>query len=91
MNKQQSAQAPVSGHLNAPTRALSPREWEVLELLVEGNSNRLIAIALKLSVKTVEKHRQKMMDKLGIHHITGLTRYAMASGITEIPAPFSAP
>ena len=84
-----SAQAPRPPRIKAPARALTPREREVLELLVEGYTNKLMAKALKISVKTVEKHRQKLMNHLDIHHITGLTRYAIATGLSKVPSPIS--
>ena len=62
---------------------LSSRETEVLQLIAEGKLNKQIAFELGLSIKTVEKHRQKLMNKLGIHDIAGLTRYAIAKGIIE--------
>jgi DNA-binding NarL/FixJ family response regulator len=62
---------------------LTMREMEVLQLVAEGFSNKEISSELKLSVKTVEKHRQAVMDKLGIHHVAGLTRYAIAKGIID--------
>jgi len=86
MNTGADAQAPLPPDMKTPARALSPRELEVLELLVDGNTNKLIAKALKISVKTVEKHRQKLMNKLDIHHTAGLTRYAIATGVIESSA-----
>jgi DNA-binding NarL/FixJ family response regulator len=62
---------------------LTSREQEVLQLVAEGNLNKQIASALNLSIKTVEKHRQKLMNKLNIHDIAGLTRYAIAQGVVE--------
>jgi len=62
---------------------LSSREVEVLQLIVEGMPNKKVAVELGVSVKTVEKHRQHLMDKLDIHDATGLTRYAIAEGIIE--------
>lgn len=62
---------------------LTSRESEVLQLVAEGNGNKQIAGTLHLSIKTVEKHRQKLMDKLNIHDIAGLTHYAIAHGIVE--------
>lgn len=62
---------------------LSTREMEVLQLIAEGKANKETAEELKISVKTVEKHRQSLMDKLNIHDTAGLTRYAIASGIIE--------
>ena len=65
------------------TDRLSPRESEVLQLIAEGKLNKQIAGELNLSIKTVEKHRQRLMNKLGIHDIAGLTRYAISKGIIE--------
>jgi len=62
---------------------LTSREQEVLQLVAEGQLNKQIAGALSISVKTVEKHRQQLMNKLNIHDIAGLTRYAMARGVVE--------
>lgn len=73
-----------SGRQNAPqTTELTSRELEVLQLVAEGNGNKQIASALNLSIKTVEKHRQKLMNKLNIHDIAGLTHYAIAHGVVE--------
>ena len=65
----------------APT--LSAREMEVLQLIAEGKANKETADVLHISVKTVEKHRQSLMDKLNIHDTAGLTRYAISMGIIE--------
>lgn len=89
MDIEPDAQAPPAAYFKPPARALTPREREVLELLVAGNTNKLIAKALKRSIKTVEKHRQSLMNHLDIHHITGLTRYAIATGISRVPAPIA--
>jgi DNA-binding NarL/FixJ family response regulator len=62
---------------------LTSREIEVLQLIAEGKANKHIAAELCLSVKTVEKHRQQVMDKLKIHDVAGLTRYAISKGIVE--------
>jgi DNA-binding NarL/FixJ family response regulator len=59
----------------------------VLQLIAEGFANKQIADELKISVKTVEKHRQSMMNKLNIHEVAGLTRYAYARGLVGTPAP----
>ena len=56
---------------------------EVLQLIAEGKANKQIAAELCISIKTVEKHRQQVMNKLNIHDIAGLTRYAIAKGIIE--------
>ncbi len=62
---------------------LSSRELEVLQLIAEGKANKQTATELGISIKTVEKHRQNLMAKLGIHEISGLTRYAIGAGIVE--------
>lgn len=62
---------------------LSPREREVLQLIAEGQANKQVAAGLGISVKTVEKHRQRLMEKLNIHDTAGLTRYAIGAGIIE--------
>src|SRR5882724_5295248 len=60
---------------------LTSRELEVLQLVAEGKVNKQIAADLCISIKTVEKHRQQVMNKLNIHDVAGLTRYAIARGI----------
>ena len=62
---------------------LTSREMEVLQLVAEGQANKQVAAELGISIKTVEKHRQHLMDKLAIHETAGLTRYAIAQGIIE--------
>jgi two-component system, NarL family, nitrate/nitrite response regulator NarL len=62
---------------------LTSRELEVLQLIAEGQPNKQVADELKISIKTVEKHRQSMMEKLNIHDVAGLTRYAIGAGIIE--------
>ena len=70
-------------HTKTNATHLSSREMEVLQLIVEGNANKEIAEVLSISIKTVEKHRQNLMDKLNIHETAGLTRYAIATGVIE--------
>ncbi len=62
---------------------LTTREAEVLQLIAEGRANKQIAAELCISIKTVEKHRQQVMNKLGIHDVAGLTRHAIEKGIIE--------
>jgi len=62
---------------------LTLRESELLQLIAEGHVNKQIASDLNISIKTVEKHRQHLMEKLKIHEIAGLTRYAIAAGVIE--------
>jgi DNA-binding NarL/FixJ family response regulator len=71
------------GMLKANGSRLTSRESEVLQLVAEGSANKQVAAALGISIKTVEKHRQHLMDKLNIHETAGLTRYAIAHGIIE--------
>jgi DNA-binding NarL/FixJ family response regulator len=66
---------------------LTTREAEVLQSIAEGRTNKYIAAELCISIKTVEKHRQQVMNKLNIHDIAGLTRYAISKGIIERSAP----
>jgi DNA-binding NarL/FixJ family response regulator len=66
-----------------PLRPLTAREAEVLQLVAEGAANKQVAAELGISTKTVEKHRQQLMDKLNIHDTAGLTRYAIATGVIE--------
>ncbi len=71
------------GHAVVNGKRLTLRESEVLQLVAEGAANKQIAAALNISIKTVEKHRQHLMDKLNIHETAGLTRYAIATGVIE--------
>lgn len=71
------------GSLKKKVAQLSSREVEALQLIAEGKANKQIAAELGISIKTVEKHRQRLMQKLGIHDTAGLTRYAMAAGVIE--------
>jgi len=64
-------------------RSLTSRETEVLQMVAEGSANKQIAAGLGISIKTVEKHRQQLMDKLNIHETAGLTRHAIATGVIE--------
>ncbi|MBL9204324.1 MAG: response regulator transcription factor [Opitutaceae bacterium] len=64
-------------------RKLTPREAEVLQLVAEGAPNKQVAVTLGISIKTVEKHRQHLMEKLNIHDTAGLTRHAIATGVIE--------
>lgn len=71
------------GVLKKKNSVLSSREAEVLQLIAEGKANKEIASELKISIKTVEKHRQQIMEKLNLHDTAGLTRYAISAGIIE--------
>jgi DNA-binding NarL/FixJ family response regulator len=71
------------GMLKVNGSRLTSRESEVLQLVAEGSANKQVAAELGISIKTVEKHRQHLMDKLNIHDTAGLTRYAIAHGVIE--------
>jgi DNA-binding NarL/FixJ family response regulator len=62
---------------------LTSREIEVLQLIAEGKANKQTASELGIGIKTVEKHREHLMQKLNIHDTAGLTRYAISAGIIE--------
>jgi DNA-binding NarL/FixJ family response regulator len=64
-----------------PFDILTPRQREVLQLIAEGKTTKEIAQILKISVKTVEMHRTQLMDRLDIHEIAGLVRYAIRAGL----------
>jgi DNA-binding NarL/FixJ family response regulator len=65
------------------TTDLTAREREVLQHIAAGNANKQTASKLGISIKTVEKHRQRLMDKLHIHETATLTRYALYAGIAR--------
>jgi DNA-binding NarL/FixJ family response regulator len=64
--------------------ALTEREREVLQLLAEGRSTKQIALQLHVSAKTIESNRRNIMDKLGIHSVAELTKYAVREGLTPL-------
>ncbi|MBN1886648.1 MAG: response regulator transcription factor [Thermoflexales bacterium] len=64
-----------------PFDRLSPREREALKLIAEGYTNTAVAQAMNISVKTVEKHRASLMDKLNVHDLAGLIRAAIKHGL----------
>ena len=72
-----------AGVLLRKSSQLTSREMEVLQLVAEGNDNKETAAELGIGAKTVEKHRAHLMEKLDIHNIAGLTRYAIGAGIIE--------
>jgi DNA-binding NarL/FixJ family response regulator len=71
---------------NEPTvfTVLTAREREVLQLIAEGKSTKQIASVLNVSVKTIETHRQQIMEKLDMHSIAQLTKYAIREGLTSL-------
>jgi DNA-binding NarL/FixJ family response regulator len=72
-----------TGVLKKKTVELTSREMEVLQLIAEGKANKETASELGIGLKTVEKHREHLMEKLDIHDTAGLTRYAIGAGIIE--------
>jgi len=84
------ARTALTGMLASNGRAeaahqLSDREREVLIQIAEGLSNKEIASRLGLGVRTVETHRERIMQKLNIHSVAGLTRFAIAKGLVTLP------
>lgn len=63
---------------------LTSREREVLAMIAEGQSNKEMASKLGVGVRTIETHRERVMDKLNIHTVAGLTKYAIANGIAQL-------
>ena len=72
-----------TGMTNKKAVDLTSREMEVLQLVAEGNANKQTAAELGIGIKTVEKHRGHLMEKLDIHDTAGLTRYAIGTGVIE--------
>jgi len=68
------------------TKRISERERQVLHLIVEGAANKEAAETLRISVRTVEKHRQRIMKKLGVHKATELVKFAITRGIVNLDA-----
>jgi two-component system, NarL family, nitrate/nitrite response regulator NarL len=69
---------------NKPIAKLSDREREVLSLIAEGKSNKEIAVLLGIGVRTTETHRERIMRKLDIHSVAGLTKFAVANGMVSL-------
>lgn len=80
----------ISTHLHPKSekligsRLLTPRQREILQLIAEGCSTKLVALKLELSVKTVETHRAQLMKRLDIHDVAGLVRYAIRIGLVAL-------
>ena len=68
-------------HASSPVEKLTARQREILQLIAEGQTTKAIALILKLSDKTVEYHRAKLMQQLNIYDIPGLVRFAMRTGL----------
>jgi DNA-binding NarL/FixJ family response regulator len=65
----------------SPLELLTPRQREILQLIAEGHSNKEIARMLHVSAKTIETHRTQLMERLDIHDVAGLVRYAIRAGV----------
>jgi two-component system, NarL family, response regulator NreC len=70
-------------HVTNPIDLLSSREREVLQMLAEGKTNKEIAVVLNLSVYTVDAHRGRIMEKLNVHSINELVRFAVRNGLID--------
>jgi two-component system response regulator NreC len=68
----------------ADVQRLTKRELQVLQLIADGSSTKEIAATLEVGVKTIETHRQQIMDKLSIRTIAGLTKYCIREGLTSL-------
>jgi DNA-binding NarL/FixJ family response regulator len=66
-----------------PVRALTPRQREILQLLAEGQSAKRIAMTLNLSARTVEDHKYRLMETLGIENSAELIHYAIKHGLVQ--------
>ncbi|MFK8014836.1 MAG: response regulator [Gammaproteobacteria bacterium] len=81
IRKRLEKQVELGRGMKDPLDRLTPRQREILQLVVEGHKTREIAQLLSVSVKTVETHRAQLMDRLGIHDVAGLVRYAIRIGL----------
>ena len=73
-----------SGGKKEPFSQLTPREREVLVAIADGQSNKEIADTLGIGVRTIETHRERIMRRLNIHSVAGLTKYAIANGLITL-------
>jgi DNA-binding NarL/FixJ family response regulator len=70
--------------VTSPLQLLSPRQREILQLIAEGQSTKEIGYRLNLSGKTVETHRRLLMQRLDIHDVAGLARFAVRAGLVSL-------
>ena len=70
-------------HVTDPIDLLTSREREVLQMIAEGKTNKEIATVLNLSVYTVDAHRGRIMEKLNVHSVTDLVRFAVRCGLVD--------
>jgi len=75
---------PAAPTASDPYEALTDREKQVLKLVAEGNSNKEVADVLGISVKTAMSHRERVMEKLGVHNRTELVRFALRRGVIRM-------
>jgi DNA-binding NarL/FixJ family response regulator len=84
------AEAVVNGYVlpagksAGKARALSARERQILRRIADGETTKQIALAFKVSTKTIETHRRRIMQKLGKHSVAELTKYAVREGLTSL-------
>jgi DNA-binding NarL/FixJ family response regulator len=71
-------------HTVSPLNALSPREREVLQLVAEGRSSAQVAGMLSLSPKSVETYRSRLMQKIGVHDVSGLVKFSIQHGLISL-------
>ena len=76
--------SPSKDNADSQMQDLTLREREVLQLIAEGGTTKEVASRLNISIKTVESHRGRIMEKLGLHTVAELTKYAVRHGITSI-------
>jgi DNA-binding NarL/FixJ family response regulator len=81
----------IGGGKKAPFAQLTSREREVLIHIAEGQSNKEIADKLNIGVRTIETHRERIMRRLNIHSVAGLTKYAIANGLISLEGGTAAP
>jgi DNA-binding NarL/FixJ family response regulator len=72
-----------TGGGSSPLDALTPRQREILQLVAEGHTSKDVAQRLGLSIKTVETHRAQIMERLGLHDLTALVRFAVRVGLIQ--------
>jgi DNA-binding NarL/FixJ family response regulator len=81
----------IGGGKKSPFAQLTSREREVLLLIADGRSNKEIADRLNIGVRTIETHRERIMRRLNIHSVAGLTKYAIANGLVSLEGGDAAP
>jgi DNA-binding NarL/FixJ family response regulator len=82
------AESPQPGAYDRALLArLTPRQREILQLLAEGASSRKMARMLDVSIKTIETHRAQLMQRLAIHDVAGLVRFAIRAGLVRADGP----